>query len=346
MVSPVKDAEWMEWITRLMGAFSEGTSDVRELPSSSFSCLLDEQPTHLVPRRLLANYKNGRFGELIVNPRCFFSSGHDLPGELAGCADMLEDFSLDGNIVWVPDTATGGLAPFWLGTQFTAFLAGLEPGDREPTDFPDYARRILASAGVLVKPDAGSRRRKQWSEQLLRLREQFRRKFVPIGGLIHPFHVGALRRYYRCLIRKGRIHLGDDQSPRRYGAHNESVAGFFHHQLTGAVSDIVGEPVKPSYVYTCSYLSGSDLEKHTDRDQCEFTITFCLDFSPEPAVHTPWPVHMDANDSRITIYQALGDALLFCGRELPHYRHPLTKGHTSTSIFFHYVRQGFTGSLR
>ena len=329
-----------------MGASLERTAAAHELPPSSFYCRLDDQPTHLVPQRLLAKCEDGPGGELILNPQCFFSSGGHLPGELAECAGLLENFALHGNILWVRDTATGAFAPFWLGPQFSSLLADLPPGDPEPANLPDHARSILASAGVLVKPDAGSRRRKQWSEQLLRLRHQFHRKFVPMAGLIHPFHVGALRRYYRYLIRNGRMQLGDDQSPRRYGAHNENVARFFHHQLTAAVSDVVGEPVKPSYVYTCGYLSGSDLEKHTDRDQCEFTITFCLDFSPEPVGHTPWPVHVDANDARITVYQALGDSLLFCGRELPHYRHPLTSGRTSTSIFFHYVRQGFTGSLR
>jgi hypothetical protein len=30
---------------------------------------------------------------------------------------------------------------------------------------------------------------------------------------------------------------------------------------------------------------------------------------------------------------------------LPHSREPLPEGHTSTSIFFHYVREDFVGSL-
>jgi hypothetical protein len=47
----------------------------------------------------------------------------------------------------------------------------------------------------------------------------------------------------------------------------------------------------------------------------------------------------------VTVFQAIGDALLYRGRELPHSRDALPEGHTSTSIFFHYVREDFAGSL-
>ena len=74
------------------------------------------------------------------------------------------------------------------------------------------------------------------------------RGYAPLRNLLHPFHVAALRRYYRYMIRTGRVYLGDNQSARRYVAHNESVTRFFHHQIAPTVSAVVGEPVKPSYV--------------------------------------------------------------------------------------------------
>jgi hypothetical protein len=123
------------------------------------------------------------------------------------------------------------------------------------------------------------------------------------------------------------------------------VTRFFHLQLTEAVSQLVGEAVKPSYVYFASYQGGAELKRHTDREQCEFSLTFCLDYAPEPAGATPWPLHLDTPRSRVTVQQALGDALLYRGRELPHYRDRLPDGHTSTSIFFHYVCADFRGSL-
>jgi hypothetical protein len=128
-------------------------------------------------------------------------------------------------------------------------------------------------------------------------------------------------------------------------AHNESVARFFHHQIANAVSAVVGEAIKPSYVYLASYLSGAELKKHTDREQCEFSVTLCLDFSPEPELATSWPIRLDTGEGAVAVYQALGDGLVYRGTSVPHYRSVLAEGCTSTSIFFHYVPADFSGPL-
>ena len=108
---------------------------------------------------------------------------------------------------------------------------------------------------------------------------------------------------------------------------------------------MAGERLKPSYVYMASYLSGAELKKHTDRAQCEYSVTLCLDFSPEPTLQTPWPIRLDTSTGTVMVYQALGDGLAYRGTRLPHYRSPLGEGQTSTSIFFHYVGADFSGSL-
>jgi hypothetical protein len=117
-------------------------------------------------------------------------------------------------------------------------------------------------------------------------------------------------------------------------AYNEPVARFFHYQIAATLSAVAGQPVKPSYVYLASYLSGAELKKHTDREQCEFSVTMCLDFSPEPVLETPWPIRLDTSTGKVAVYQALGDGLAYRGTRMPHYRDVLGEGQTSTSIFF------------
>ena len=173
-------------------------------------------------------------------------------------------------------------------------------------------------------------------ERNAQLQAQFRDKgYVPLPQLIHPFHVAALRRYYRYRIRRGTIGLGDPQSARRYAVHNEPLARFFHHQIASVMSALAGEELKPSYVYLASYLSGAELKKHTDREQCDFSMTFCLDYSPEPEAATPWPIQLQTKNGMVAVYQALGDGLAYRGTRLPHYRGVLGEHQTSTSIFFH-----------
>ena len=212
-----------------------------------------------------------------------------------------------------------------------------------------HSGRHVHVAGWRRHPDSGGyaeRRLAEWAKVVNKGAQYFRENgYVPLGRLIHPFNLAALRRYYRHAIRQGAIWLGDEQSSRRYVAHNEAVARFFHHQIANAVSAIVGEAVKPSYVYFGSYLSGAELKKHTDRQQCEFSVTLCLDFSPEPELATSWPIRLDTPEGTVKVYQALGDGLVYRGTKVPHYRHVLAEGYTSTSIFFHYVPADFSGPL-
>jgi hypothetical protein len=348
MVSQVKDSAWLEWIAGLMGVGSRQTLTAT-LPPGQFHCLLDELPLHLIPQRQLELQRSRQSfsqQQLFLNPECSVLPPGQAPAELESHPHLLENFHLQGTVAWVRDPATGSLHPFWLGPRLEAEVSRLRAGEPAPGSLPGDVRVLLAAAGILAPEDATQSRLAEWAEVVKKCAHRFReRGYAPVGNLIHPFNLAALRRYYRHAIRRGAIHLGDHQSSRRYVAHNESVARFFHHQIANAVSAIVGEAVKPSYVYLASYLSGAELKKHTDRQQCEFSVTLCVDFSPEPDLATSWPIRLDTVAGTVTVYQALGDGLVYRGTKVPHYRSILAEGHTSTSIFFHYVPADFSGTL-
>ncbi|HSY93634.1 MAG TPA: hypothetical protein VK812_19905 [Candidatus Binatus sp.] len=377
MINTANNPAWLEWMTTLMnrrpasavrfpeaesrkpGAelSQEGVSRhtyAATLPPDRFYCLLDELPLHLVPQRVIKSLQlhedrnQPYLNPLYLNPQCIVCPAGRLPEELAMGMhpEVPAGFALQGTIAWVRSPATGNLLPFWLGPQLEGVVRNLRPNEPAPASMPEGAQRLLAAADILLSEDRMSQRLRQHEEMIQKAAPRFREKgYAPLGDLIHPFHIAALRRYYRYLIRTGAIHLGDGQSPRRYVAYNEPVARFFHHDIAATLSAVAGEPLKPSYVYLASYLSGAVLKKHTDRAQCEFSVTLCLDFSPEPALETPWPIRLDTPTSTVTVYQALGDGLAYRGTRLPHYRSALREGQTSTSIFFHYVAEDFPGSL-
>ena len=361
MDSQVKDAAWLAWIEQLVAA-SPSHDRGNELPRSLFHCRLDDQPDHLVPERLLrpGHWEVPSDRPLFVNPCCSFTrdgqlptvptAGFALPGELVWGESVLGESVWSelvwGEMVWVRDPANDALQPFWLGPELSTVLSEAKPGDPAPSLLSRESRRSLLMAKVLVPENYASVRRQQWAEIASVTGARFQSQgYAPVGQIIHPFHISALRRYYRHELRTGKLHLGDGQSPRRYIAYNDPVARFFHQQLTAAVSAFAGEPVKPSYVYLAAYQPGAILEKHTDREQCDFSVTLCLDYSPEPRNATPWPLRLHVKSGKVAVFQAIGDALLYRGCQLPHSRDPLAEGHTSTSIFFHYVRQDFTGRL-
>ena len=342
----------MEWAAGLMG----GTSRRRcaaTLPPDRFYCLLDDLPLHLIPRSFSQSRQQQELLQqpMFLSPNCMLFSSGQLPDQLSGKPELVARFALQQTIprqtiVWVRDPVTEALIPFWLGPTLELAVRELRPGVPAPQTLSPGTLWLLLAAGIVAPETDADQHGREGSECVESAAPVFQKKdYVPVGNLIHPFHVAALRRYYRFMIRQGMIHLGDDQSPRRYVAHNEPVARFFHHQIAATVSALAGQPVKPSYVYLASYLSGAELKKHTDREQCEFSVTLCLDFSPEPERETPWPIHLDTPLGKVTVHQSIGDGLVYRGTRLPHYRDVLPAGQTSTSIFFHYVAADFKGSL-
>jgi hypothetical protein len=345
MAATVGNSEWIEWMSALFGGVSR-QSHGATFPPDRYYCLLDELPVHLLPRSVNSQLRSEDGTELYLNPACKLLAAETLPEAFAYQKEIFAAFALQGAIVLVRDERTGSCLPFWLGPALEKAVQGLRVNEPVLAAIPQEVRSVLAAAGILIPRQQSEQPTSENQDWITKARASFGENgYAPLPGLIHPFHVAALRRYYRCLIRKGMIRLGDEQSSLRYVAHNEPVARFFHQQIALALSAVAGQPLKPSYVYLASYLSGAELKKHVDREQCEFSITLCLDFSPEPELATPWPICLDTANDKVTVYQALGDGLAYRGTRLPHYREQLGLGQTSTSIFFHYVSADFQGRL-
>jgi hypothetical protein len=356
MAASLSTHDWSGWIDRVVEEARAARVKRRKL--DRFQCYVAEQPALLVPRRLMQweATESAQLAQpshdLAVSANCVLCEPGQLPEELQlhsapNASEWWDGFACDdAHTAWVK-SPFGAWRPFWLDAALADDLGTWQAAGRIPSSLPALLERALVAARILTTAESEASAEAAWAESAREGRERFARdRFLPLADLVHPYHLGELRRYYRRLIRRGNLPLGDSQSPFRYIAHNEPVARFFHQQLTKVVSAMAGEELQPSYVYFASYTGGAELERHTDRAQCEVSLSLCLDYAPDPDEATPWPLMVDTAHGTVTVRQALGDALLYRGCELPHYRRRLAEGHTSTSWFLHYVPVGFQGSLR
>jgi hypothetical protein len=76
------------------------------------------------------------------------------------------------------------------------------------------------------------------------------------------------------------------------------------------------------------------LKRHRDRPACEVSLTLNLGFQAEK----PWPIWFEVDGEVRTASLEPGDALLYKGIELPHWREPFD-GENSAQVFLHYVNQ-------
>ena len=307
-------------------------------PRESYYCVLDEQPDALVDSQMLAPYAslNGD-GQLIVNPRSWMGWRGPPPRGFADGAHVGDGLFVFPWMIWVDDAERAALWPYWLGPDYARMLEGLVPGEPYGGGLPAEVETTLRVADILVTPDATAWRRHVWAAAVESWAPAMAHGYMPMQGLFPPFQIAALRRYYRYHTRIGTFTLGDEQTSRRYVAYDEPVTQFFHRQLTRIVSDMVRRVVVPSYSYLAFYQGGAVLEPHTDREACEYTLSVCIDATPDPQTYGAWPLNLMTADGPVAVTQGIGDGLLFRGRELTHWRDRLPDGYTASSILFHFV---------
>jgi hypothetical protein len=94
----------------------------------------------------------------------------------------------------------------------------------------------------------------------------------------------------------------------------------------------IGEELLPTYNYCRIYKKGETLEKHVDRESCEISITVTLDYPL-----SPWSFWARESDNNIEMSLVKGDACIYKGCEVLHWRDELTHQSWQTQAFFHYV---------
>ncbi len=240
--------------------------------------------------------------------------------------------------------------PFWLGPELAHVLVNRWPGEALGVNLPEHLLNLLWNAEIVVTPDRHGRgvafRQRMDSPARVTMPHS-----VSARGYVAPWIDSSAPVPSRCApgaplfppsdAATDRYPLGDGQAPGRCIAHDEPVARFFHRQLTQTVSDATATLIDPSYSYVTLYQPGADLPPHTDREQCEYTLSLSFDSTPEPEAQVPWPLALMTAEGALGVWQFLGDGLLFRGRYLSHWRSRIPDGHTASSILFHYVDLGF-----
>jgi len=317
----------------IAAGFLVPAKDVAEL---AFPCTLDDALLAGLPKRIAQ--PAGDVRGMVVNPT--LAAERELDPAWAELPAVRRAFPAER--VWLDDPRTGQRVAFGRSPLTDRLL---ERGAADHVTDP-RERALLRLAGAIVEPEPGA---SAWSRSIDGARESFARdRYCVVRDAIPPLQLAALRLHYRSLLARGCFAFGDTQVSRRYWKHQDRIARFYHRLLAPLTSQIAGRPLKPSYAYFASYLPGSVLKRHVDREQCEISISLLIDYSPDPDDVSDWPIFVEspANPGRvIPIQQGPGDALFYKGCEVHHHREALPEGRRSTSLFFHYVPVEFSSGL-
>ena len=125
---------------------------------------------------------------------------------------------------------------------------------------------------------------------------------------------------------------GDSQAPNSQSDYNCISFLELLCEKTQQVSSILEETVLPTYTYSRVYYNGSVLERHTDRDACEISLTLHLNGDKS------WPISIQtpSGEEKSVILEP-GDAMMYLGTIAEHWRDAYN-GDYYTQVFLHYVR--------
>jgi hypothetical protein len=172
-----------------------------------------------------------------------------------------------------------------------------------------------------------------------------RRGYAELPALFDDAALAALADYYAALAEGGLMRFDRGQSGRRV-INNDPVGRHLLAALTPLIGELARAALKPSYCFAARYGPGDELARHTDRSQCEYTVSLFIDHQPAGSdARCPWPLFIHSPDGDIEVRQARGGGPVFRGRELPHSRPPLGAGESSQMLFLHYVHADFADSL-
>lgn len=119
---------------------------------------------------------------------------------------------------------------------------------------------------------------------------------------------------------------GDNQVPSSWAYPNLPIGNIMLGMLRDIISREAGKNLLPAYSYTRIYNSGDVLERHLDRDSCEWSVTINLSQTD------PWPIYMNETE----VLMEPGDGVLYQGTLVEHYRKAF-KGIEYVQMFLHYV---------
>lgn len=142
----------------------------------------------------------------------------------------------------------------------------------------------------------------------------------------------AYYRFFGKLVESGRGDVGDKQVPGSTGFYKEMLFEKLLEHLLPKIEAHTGHELFKTYSYARRYELGNELKPHVDREACEVTATLALGFEGEI-----WPIWVE---DRAKVHHSFllrpGDALIFRGVELNHWREKNSFGPCS-QVFLHYV---------
>ncbi|HEY1751142.1 MAG TPA: hypothetical protein VGG29_07755 [Caulobacteraceae bacterium] len=158
------------------------------------------------------------------------------------------------------------------------------------------------------------------------------RGYVVAPALIDPGLRAFLWTYVQTRFASQLLGPGGQVAPGSLGAYADPAFEGLLEFLRPAVEGLTGLRLHPTYSFFRLYRRGNALRRHRDRPACEVSVSLAIGQAPAE----PWPLWLDGGAGPYGARLAPGDALVYRGVDLAHWREPF-EGEQLVQVFLHYV---------
>ena len=160
--------------------------------------------------------------------------------------------------------------------------------------------------------------------------------YIKVEGLVDAQTVKTVSQYFENKINRGEwaakkeVEVGDAS---KLGYYADPLIEVMLKQCLSAIEEQTGLELEPTYSFSRVYQEGEELEPHTDRPSCEISATINVACTGDI-----WPIWMqyEGNDPVKCMLEP-GDAVIYKGCEVTHWRRKLSKGQINVQFMLHYV---------
>lgn len=160
--------------------------------------------------------------------------------------------------------------------------------------------------------------------------------YIEAKGLVDQQTVQTISQYFENKINRGEWTNNSDEytgDASKLGYYADPLIEIMLKQCQQAVEQYTGLILEPTYSFSRVYQEGEELTPHTDRPSCEISATINIACTGDI-----WPIWMQYKDNDpAKCMLSPGDAVIYKGCEVTHWRRKLPKGNINVQFMLHYV---------
>lgn len=159
-------------------------------------------------------------------------------------------------------------------------------------------------------------------------------EFQAKGFLVIRRMIQDTSELYSMMLSQCGTGMSDVQCPQSESFYNNETQPL-HIMCIPVMEKLTGLKLFKTYAYHRIYQLGETLRIHKDRPACEISVTLCVGFKGKP-----WAIWiLDYDENPNLVYLEPGDAIVYHGCDLYHWRGKNNVTWDHAQIFLHYVNQ-------